>query len=163
MLKLNVDKFTVVGYEARTTNAREAAGGGPISQLWGRLSSGHFLSEIPHKVDSHIVAVYSDYESDKDGPYTYLLGAKVSSLRDIPAGMVARTIPAGTYALFAAEGGAPAEVVVSQWKRIWALEKPGPLHRAYKTDFEVYSTAPDSPVKTHVDVYIGIQDERHHH
>ena len=134
-------------------------GNGPISQLWARLASEQFLSEVQHRVDSRVVAVYSDYESDKDGPYTYLLGAKVSSSKDIPAGMVSVNIAPGTYAMFTGEGGAPAELVVSVWRRIWALEKPDQLHRAYKTDYEVHYPQPDAPANAHVDVYIGVRDQ----
>lgn len=160
MLKLHVDRLTVIGLETRTSNAEEAAGNGNIAKLWGRLQSDPFLSQIPNRADSHILAVYSNYESDKDGPYTYLLGAKVSSVKQVPPGMVARTIVPGTYAMFTAEGGSPAELTVSLWKRIWSLEKPDQLHRAYKTDYEVHYTVPDNSANTHVDVYIGINDKR---
>ncbi len=57
MVKLHIDRFTVAGFEARTTNAQEMTGNGPISQLWVRLFSQHFVSGISNRVDSHIVAV----------------------------------------------------------------------------------------------------------
>ncbi len=160
MLKLHVDRFSVVGLETRTSNPREANGNGPISQLWAQLQSDRFVSRIPNRVDSRIVAVYSNYESDKDGPYTYLLGARVSSVKDVPPGMVSMSIVPGTYAMFTAQGDAPAELVVSLWKRIWALEKPDQLHRSYKTDYEVHYTAPGAPAIAHVDVYIGVRDKQ---
>lgn len=159
LIKLHVDKFTVAGLEARTSNAQEATGDGPISKLWGRLHSDNFLAQLPNRVDSRIVAVYSDYQSDKDGPYTYLLGAKVSSANDLPPGVVSRTVVSGTYAMFTAEGGAPPDMVVNLWKRIWSLEKPDQLHRAYKTDYEVHYSGPagNNKATARVDVYIGVQ------
>lgn len=161
LVKLHVDRFTVVGLEARTTNAQEARGGGPIGKLWARLMTEHFLSAIPHRVDDRIVAVYSNYASDRDGPYTYLLGAKVSSRHDLPPGMTAREIVPGTYAMFTAAGGSPAQMVVGLWKRIWSLEQPGPLQRAYQTDYEVhYNSESDPAGGAHVDVYVGLRDER---
>ncbi|HTU48791.1 MAG TPA: GyrI-like domain-containing protein [Bryobacteraceae bacterium] len=157
MVKLHVDSFNVIGIETRTTNAQEASDG-TIGKLWGRLATEDLLSRIPHRVDAHIIAVYSDYESDKDGPYTYTLGAKVSSTQDIPAGMVSKKVLSGDYAMFTAQGGAPPQMTVDLWKRIWSLEKPGPLHRAYKTDFEVhYDGLKAHPPDTHIDVYIGVQ------
>lgn len=163
MVKLHVDRFTVVGLEARTSNAQEAAGNGPIGQLWGKLQSEQFVSHIPNRVDSRVVAVYSNYEGDKDAPYTYLLGAKVSSAKEIPPGMAAMSIQPGTYAMFTAEGDPPPQMVLSLWKRIWSLEKPDQLHRAYKTDYEVhYTTAGDSSAKAHVDIYIGVRDSQGH-
>jgi len=158
MVELHVDRFTVAGFEARTTNAQERTGNGPISQLWARLLSQHFVSAIPNRVDSHIVAVYSNYESDKDGPYTYLLGAKVASAKDLPSGMVSRDIVPGPYAMFTAEGDAPAQMVLNLWKRIRALEKSGWLPRAYKTDYEVhYTGVADAAAKAHLDIYIGVK------
>src|ERR1700761_2438916 len=100
MVKLHVDSFTVVGIEARTSNAREMAGEQVIGKMWARMRDEHLLDQIQHRVDSRVVALYTDYESDKDGAYTYVLGAKVSSDKDIPRGMVARKIPSGNYAMF---------------------------------------------------------------
>lgn len=161
MAKLHVDSFSVVGIEARTTNAREMAGEGAIANLWTRLRGENLLNEIPNRVDSRVVAVYTDYASDKDGPYTYLLGAKVSSAKDIPPGMVSRKVESGTYAMFTAQGGPPAQMVVDLWKRIWSLEKPQQIRRAYKTDFEVhYQGLAEDPANAHVDVYVGLQDRR---
>ena len=158
LVKLHVDSFSVIGIETRTTNAQEASGESAIGKLWSRLASEDFLSRIPHRVDPHIIAVYSDYESDKNGPYTFTLGAKVSSTQDIPAGMVSRKVISGEYAMFTAQGGAPPQMTVDLWKHIWSLEKPGPLHRAYKTDFEVhYDGLEAHPPNTHIDVYIGVQ------
>lgn len=157
MVKLHVDSFNVIGIESRTTNAQEASDSA-IGKLWGRLATEDLLSRIPHRVDTHIVAVYSDYESDKDGPYTYTLGAKVSSTHDVPAGMVSKKVLSGDYAMFTAQGGPPPQMTVDLWKRIWSLEKPGPLHRAYKTDFEVhYNGLEAHPPDTHIDIYIGVQ------
>ena len=157
LVKLQIDSFSVIGIEARTSNAQEASGNSAIGKLWGRFATEDLLRRIPHRMDDRIVAVYSEYESDKDGPYTYTLGAKVSSTRDVPAGMVARKVLSGDYAMFTAQGGAPPQMTVDLWKHIWSLEKPGPLHRAYKTDFEVHSALEAQPPDTHIDVYIGVQ------
>jgi predicted transcriptional regulator YdeE len=159
LIKLHVDSFTVIGIEARTSNAREAGDEAVIGKMWARLATENVLNRIQHRVDPHIVAIYSDYESDKDGPYTYTLGAKVSAARDVPPDMVVRKVLSGDYAMFTAQGGAPPQMNIDLWKRIWSLEKsPQQLHRAYKTDFEVhYNGLQAQPPDTHIDVYIGIQ------
>ncbi len=157
LVKLHVDSFMVVGIEGRTSNAREMSGDGVIPKMWARLRDEDLLTRIPKRVDARVVALYTDYESDKDGPYTYILGAKVSSDKDLPAGMVSRKVPSGTYAMFTAQGGQPAQMGVDLWKRIWSLEKPGTLHRAYKTDYEVhYGAWPDDQAAAQVDVYVGV-------
>lgn len=72
-----IDGFTVVGIEARTDNAREMAGGGIIAKQWGRFMGENLLAQIPNRTDGAILAVYSDYESDKDGEYSFMIGARV--------------------------------------------------------------------------------------
>jgi predicted transcriptional regulator YdeE len=161
MVKLHVDHFAVAGYSVETTNNREASPEGRIGPLWQRLANEHFLARIQNRVDDRAVAVYSSYESDKDGKYTYLLGAKVSSLKDVPAGMTTVEVQSGDYAMFTQQGGPPPQMVVDLWKHIWSLEKPGGvLHRAYKTDFEVHYAMPDDPAKSKVDIYIGLNGKK---
>ena len=156
LVKLHVDSFTVAGLSVRTNNAKEATPEGEIGKLWQRLSSEKFLARIPNRVDDHVVALYTDYENGKDGMYTYVLGAKVSSKKDLPAGFVARQVAAGQYAMFTEQGGPPPQMTVNLWKRIWSLEKPGVLDRAYKTDYEEHYGPADDPSKSHVDIYIGL-------
>src|SRR5258708_4778133 len=67
--------FTVVGIAGRTSNAKEMTAEGIISKQWERLMKEALLNRIPNRVDSAIVAVYTEYASDKDGEYTYVLGA----------------------------------------------------------------------------------------
>lgn len=150
--------FTVIGIAARTTNAKEMSGKGVIGRLWARFMKEDVLAGIPHKADSSILAVYTDYESDANGPYTFLLGAKVKSADIVPAGMVAKEIPAGRYAVFTSEKGPAEKVVPETWSRIWALPKTAPGgNRAYKADYEVYDERAADPQHTQVDVYVGIR------
>jgi predicted transcriptional regulator YdeE len=155
--------FTVVGIAARTSNAREATADGVIGKQWGRFMQEGLLAKIPNKTDSAIVAVYTDYASDANGEYTYLLGARVKADRvnlghDVPAGMVAKKIPAGRYAVFTSEKGPAPKVVPATWKRIWETPKPQPGgDRAYGADFEVYDQRAADPENAQVDVYVGIR------
>src|ERR1700751_955484 len=85
--------FTVVGIAARTSNPREMSADGIIGKQWGRLMQEGLLAKIPNKADSNIVAVYTDYASDHNGEYTYVLGARVKSDEAGPTGMGGRKIP----------------------------------------------------------------------
>lgn len=152
---MHVEPFLVLGIEARTSNAREMGGHGAIGALWGRLMNDNFLAHIPHRVDNHVIAVYTNYESDKDGEYSYLLGAQVNSIEKVPEEMASCQIVAGEYGMFTATGGPPAEMIVGIWKQIWSLEAGRKLERAYRTDFEIYSSG-TTPSDTLVDVYIGL-------
>ena len=57
--------------------------------MWQRLFRDGVLAAIPNKADANIVALYTEYASDKDGAYTYVLGARVTKVESVPAGMVA--------------------------------------------------------------------------
>src|SRR5256885_13557204 len=80
--------FLVAGIAVRTSNAKEMSADGIIGKQWARLMQEDLLAKIPNRADASIVAVYSDYASDKDGDYTYLLGARVTSDAGVPSGMV---------------------------------------------------------------------------
>jgi len=152
-VKLHVDSFTVAGLSVRTNNSKEATPEGEIGKLWRKVSTENFLARIPNRVDDHVIAFYTDYENGKDGMYTYVLGAKVSSKKHLPAEFVARELVSGQYAMFTGKGG-PATVDV--WKQIWSLEDSGGLERAYKTDYEDHYGSADDISKSHVDIYIGL-------
>ncbi len=146
--------FTVIGVSVRTNNAKEVTPDGQIGKTWQRLSQEKFLDKIPNKAGPNIIAVYTDYSSDKDGDYTFILGAKVTSGKEIPAGMVAVKIPDGRYAKFTSEKGPAYKVVPEVWKRIWTSTD---ANRSYKTDFEIYDQRATDPQNSQVDVYVGIK------
>ena len=150
--------FTVVGISIRTSNANEMSGKGVISQQWDRFMKEGLLGKIANKVNSNILAVYIDYESDANGAYTFMIGARVSSADDIPVGMVAKKVPAGRYAVFISEKGFVGKVVPQTWSRIWAIPKSSPGgNRAYRADFEVYDQRAADPQNAEVDIYVGIK------
>jgi predicted transcriptional regulator YdeE len=150
--------FTVIGVATRTTNAAEMSGKGVIGGQWDRFMKEGLLSKIPNKVDANILAVYTDYESDAHGAYTFLIGAKVSSSGNIPGGMVAKRVQAGRYALFTSEKGFVGKVVPETWGRIWAVPKSAAGgDRAYRSDFEVYDQRAADPQNAQVDIYVGIR------
>jgi len=150
--------FTVVGIAVRTSNAKEMTADGVIGKQWGRLMAEGLLAKIPNKSDKAIVAVYTEYASDQNGEYTFLLGARVSSDAAVPAGMVAKKIPAGRYAVFTTERGPAAKVVPEEWMRINSLPKSAVGgDRVYGADFEIYDERASDPQNAQVDVYVGIK------
>jgi predicted transcriptional regulator YdeE len=154
----NQAAFTMIGIAARTSNAKENTADAIIGKQWGRLMRESLLESIPNKADANIVAVYTDYASDKDGEYTFVLGARVTHAENVPAGMVAKIVPAGKYAVFTSERGSVPEVVISTWKRIWTTPKDAPGgNRAYKADFELYGQGAQNPADTVMEIHIGIK------
>jgi len=149
--------FEVIGIEARTNNAQEATSNGVIGKQWQRLFTEGILDRIPDKVDQSITVVYTNYASDWNGDYTYLLGAKVKSGTKAPAGMVLVTVPAGKYVEFKSARGPGQTVVPELWKQIWTyFHDPGNPTRAYKSDFERYET-PSDPDNVQAHIFIGVK------
>jgi len=152
------ESFTVVGIAARTTNAKEMTADGVIGKFWARLFQEGLIAKIPNKADTSILAVYTDYASDHNGEYTYLLGAKVKNVANVPEGMVAKTVPAGKYAVFTSQPGPAYQVVPQIWQKINNLPKTATGgDRVYRADFEVYDERARDPQNTVVDVYVGIE------
>ena len=150
--------FTVVGISTRTSNAKEMTADGVIGKQWGRIMQDGLLGKIPNRADKAIVAVYADYASDHNGEYTYVLGARVTSDAEVPAGMVAKRVPAGRYAMFTTEKGPAAKVVPEAWMRINSLPKSDVGgDRVYRADFEIYDERASDPQNSQVDVYVGIK------
>ena len=111
------------------------------------------LDTIPNKLNSDVIALYTDYEGNYTQPYTFMLGCMVSSLDTIPEGMTSKVLPSGAYAEFVATGEHPAGVVAA-WQTIW--EKEDELNRTYISDYEVYGPAFHGPEKE-VRLYIGVK------
>ncbi len=150
------EAFIVVGLQARTSNAQEMTREAVIPQQWEQLMKSNALERISNRIDSSIIALYTDYESDANGDYTYLLGVKVSSVADVPPEMTVKEAPSGSYAVIVSELGPVAEVVVGAWKRIWADSELS-ARRNYAADFEVYDHRAANPQSAQVDVYVGIK------
>jgi predicted transcriptional regulator YdeE len=152
--------FQVVGIAASTNNAKEAGPDGIIGKQWQRFMSEGLLNKIPDRVDQSIVAVYTDYASDANGQYTFVLGAKVKPVPNpkIPEGMVVKTVPAGHYAVFTSPRGPAAKVVPQTWQQIWTyFQSPQNGQRAYQADFEVYDQRAADPNNVQVDIYVGVK------
>jgi predicted transcriptional regulator YdeE len=84
---------------------------------------------------------------------------KVSSVSDVPPGMVAKKVPRGKYAVLTSVKGQVAQVVPQAWERVWGLEDNKQLGgaRAYKADFEVYDQRSQNPQDSQVDLYVGLK------
>jgi predicted transcriptional regulator YdeE len=135
----NQPGFTVVGLWVRTNNQKERGGSGEIPQMWQRAMQAGSLENIPHRSDNNLTVVYTNYASDQNGDYTYVLGVRVSSVDKVPEGMMTVNVPAGKYAVVDSEQGPLPEVMPKVWQRIYAMS-PSEMggQRAFKADYEVY-------------------------
>jgi predicted transcriptional regulator YdeE len=141
----------LVGIECRTSNAPHA-GPQDIPQLWERFYSEGIEDKIPHKTSNEVFGLYCDYESDDSGSYSLVIGCPVKSLEGIPKGMVSKTVPAGSYAVFRAVGEHP-QSLIETWGTIW---KQKDLKRTFTYDYEVYGERFFSGSPKEVEVCIAL-------
>ncbi|MEP6714699.1 MAG: effector binding domain-containing protein, partial [Terriglobia bacterium] len=110
--------------------------------------------QIPHRADANTIALYTDYESDDQGAYTFFIGVKVRSVADVPDGMVVRQIPPGPYAVFTSEAGPLETVVPAVWQGVW---REAGVSRSFRSDFELYDTRAANPAHGIVDLFVGLK------
>lgn len=122
----------IIGIKCRTSNAPEA-GPHDIPKHWGKFYNDNIIAKIPNKTSNEVIALYCDYEGDYTQPYSLIIGCPVNSIDEIPEGMVAKIIPAGSYAEFRAVGKHP-DSLIGTWGTIWQTDLP----RTYTGDYEVY-------------------------
>lgn len=148
--------FDVIGISLRTTN-KAAVAEGTIGSLWQQFFAQDIFARIPNKIDNAIIAVYYDFESDKSGAYSLLIGARVSSTEVIPAGLDMLHVPAQKRSVFVSQKGPQGVIVFDLWKQLWTLEESGQLNRSYTADYELYDERSLDPQHAQVAIHIGIQ------
>ncbi len=153
------EEFTIIGIAAKTSNAKEMSGQGIIGDQWDRFFTEGIADKIPNKTDRNILALYTDYESDRNGEYTFVLGAIVSDTTNIPQGMVSKKVPAGRFKVITSDKGPVQNIVIKSWQQIWSMEDGSELggKRSYQADYEVYDERSRDPQNAEVDIYLGIQ------
>ena len=151
MKKVTIAPFNVIGIAVRTTN-ENGQSGEDIGQLWGKFMSEGIAAQIPNKMDESVFSIYTNYESDHTKPYDTILGCKVSSLDEIPEGMVGQAFEGGTYGKFVSKGDLTKGVVFGTWTEIWKQD----LDRVFTADFEVYGERAQNPTDAEVDVLIAL-------
>lgn len=143
--------FKIIGISTETSN-KDGEAAATIGALWGQFISENLLEKIPNQLGSDILCIYTDYESDYKGKYTCVLGMKVSSLDQVPAGLVGREFEGGNFQSFLAKGGLP-QAIIDTWHTIWNQDET--LNRSYTYDYEVYDDRSRLGEESEVDIYIA--------
>lgn len=152
MKEMQIESFDVVGIKVRTAN--DGSAGKDLPMLWGKFMGEQLKDKIPNKINDSIYCLYTNYDGDHTEPYDAILGCRVSSIEDIPEGMVVHNIESTNGAKFTAKGSLiKGEAVINTWFEIW---KSG-LDRTFTTDFEVYDERSSDIENAEVDIYISIK------
>lgn len=132
---INLNEFRVMGITTRTSNEKnDNKDLDDVGELWKKFKDEDIRNKIPHKESQEIVSLYTDYEKDFNGPYSVVLGYRVTKIDTVPEGMVAKIVPASKYAVFHVKGENLAEEIIKAWQQIWFTD----IDRTYTGDFDVY-------------------------
>jgi predicted transcriptional regulator YdeE len=102
--------------------------------------------------------VYTNYESDVNGDYTYFIGEEVTSFENIDNEFETLIIPSQNYAKFTNQPGPMPTVCIDMWQNIWKMNASDlGGERAYIADFEVYDERSVDHNNVILDIYIGIK------
>lgn len=153
MKKAKIDPFHVIGISVRTTNENNKAAE-DIPALWARFMSEGIQAKIPNRIDAEVLSIYTNYESDHTKPYDTILGCRVSSLDNVPSGMVAQSFDGGSYVEFVSKGDMNQGVVYNTWLEIWQAD----IDRKFTADFEVYGEKAQNPANIEVPIFVAIQE-----
>lgn len=150
----------LMGISTRTNNEDEmnietAKITSTIQQYYQAATSAEILHR---KKPGTLYCVYTDYESDFTGDYTYFVGEEVTSFDGQPETFKQLTIEAQLYTIFTPQPGSMPKVVIDAWQSIWKMtpEDFGGK-RAYVADFEVYDMLASTPDNMTVNIHIGLE------
>lgn len=157
---VNEPEILFIGVSVRTNNKNEMDPSvrkiaGLVDQYWQQDLS----EKIPNRKNpGRTICVYTDYQSDEHGDYTYVMGEEVTSLENVPPNFTALQIPAAKFKRFTTLPGKMPFVVIEAWQKIWTMS-PDQLggQRAYQNDFEIYDQRTADPDNAVMDIYIGIK------
>lgn len=159
--KTELSEIILVGLSARTNNKNEM---NPETSKIGQLTSHYWGNQVSNNIQHRAkpgvtYSVYTNFESDENGDYTYFVGESVESLDDQDLTQFeSMTIAKSEYQKFTTEAGKMPDVVISAWQKIWSMnENDFEGKRKYIADFEIYDEKAVDPNNSIVDIYIGIE------
>jgi predicted transcriptional regulator YdeE len=162
--QLSLPSITLVGIDARTNNSFETSPMTskifPCAQRYGQEQ---LFDKIEHrKKPGTTFCVYTDYESDHTGDYTFFIGEQINEdAADTytPAeGLKKIVIPSQRYAKFTTQSGQMPLVAITAWQLIWQMT-PDTLggKRRFHSDFQIHDERALNPMSTVLDIYVGLE------
>lgn len=160
-MTIKLPEIKLAGIKVRTNNVNEM---NPAAAKISPTVQRYFHNELSANILNRkkmgtTFCVYTDYESDHTGDYTYFIGEEVSSFADLPEDLATHTIPPQTYTKFTTEPGPMPDVLIGAWHKIWGMTTADfGGKRNYFADFEVYDERASNHQQVVLDIYIGIAE-----
>lgn len=143
--------FKIIGISTQTTNKDNKAAQ-DLGNLWSKFYSENILEKVQNKISNEIISIYTDYKSDYTEGYTAIIGVLVSTLHEIPNGLIGREFQPENFQKFIAKGEMP-NAVMNIWGDIW--QRDDELNRKYTYDFEVYGEKSQNGEHSEVEIYVA--------
>jgi len=133
-----------------------------IGRLWQRLMK--YIEDTsdtsdwnPHRGPYYEVHIYGP-ETEKKGLFEVFVGFQVSDVDQLPYNMVAKVLPAASYAVFTLKGRA----IIGDWEReiLGWLDENG-YREAYPFNFQYYDErykGLDPVDESVIDIYIPVEE-----
>ncbi len=152
---IDKDSFNVVGLEIKTSLV-DGQFMEDVSNLIERALSSLVLDEVPNRVHpEEILGISLNLQGD--GTYTFILGAEVTSVGEVPEGTIVNTIPAEKYAVFKAVGEMPFALMEKQ-EYIQTEWLPNSGYKAAKAPrFELYGEDAWETKDPAIKIYLPIE------
>jgi predicted transcriptional regulator YdeE len=155
-------EFKLMGITTRTNNAKIFEASPEANPIVATFQT-YFHNGLAEKINNRkkprtTFCVYTNYESDVHGDYTYFIGEEVTSFDPMSNGFETLMIPEQPYAKFTNHPAPMPSACIGMWQNIWKMS-PADLggKRAYLADFEVYDERSSDPNHAILDIYIGIK------
>jgi len=151
--KMNdMKNLRIIGISVETTNEKEQSTE-DIGLLWNKFFADNISSLIPEKMTEDIYSIYTNYETDHTGKYMFILGYKVSSLENVPQGLVGFEILEESYKRFVVKGKLP-NALIQKWKQIW---NDNSFERKFSTDFEIHKVKSPQEESSEVEIFLAVK------
>ena len=144
----------IIGIATQTSN-NDGQAIEDLGKLWAQFFGDNIITKIPNAISSNIYSVYTDYETDFRGKYTTIIGLEVSTLDEIPEGMIGREFQHQIFKKYIAKGELH-EAVGKTWAEIWKDDEI--LNRTYIYDYELYTEKAQNPADAEIEIYIGVKE-----
>ncbi len=145
--------FKIIGISVRTTN-KGAQAQQDLGKLWKTFFAENVFDKIPNKISNDIITIYTDYKSDYTDEYTTIIGIPVSTLNEIPNGLIGRVFESDNFQKHIAKGAMP-NAVLNTWSEIWKNDKE--LNRKYTYDFEVHGEKSQDGEDSEVEIFVAVE------
>ncbi|CAN5273222.1 GyrI-like domain-containing protein [soil metagenome] len=160
-----LQEIKLVGITCRTNNTHIFEANTSTNKIAATVQK-YFHDGLSNKISNRsnpgtTYCIYTNYESDFSGDYTYFIGEEVNSFEEVGSEFEKLLIPSQSYVKFTNQPGPMPDVCINMWKEIWAMQ-PSDLggERAYIADFEIYDERSSDHKNVTLDIYIGIKKQQ---